>query len=97
MRAGSGCTLETFLGGGKGSESSSLDDFDNSITGHPSCGSTASYWNANHNIFAEDHDVVGMTLCMVITCGKGKDQPGKVVNPARSQLNRENNFFLVTI
>ena len=24
------------------------------------------------------------------TCSKGKDQPGKVANPARGQLNREN-------
>ena len=30
-------------------------------------------------------------VCMVITCGKGKDQPGKLTNPAASgQLNREN-------
>ena len=27
-------------------------------------------------------------VCMVITYSKGKDQPGKVVNPARGQLNR---------
>ena len=31
---------------------------------------------------------------MVITYSKGKDQPGKVTNPARGQLNRENNFSL---
>ena len=30
---------------------------------------------------------------MVITYSKGKDQPGKVANPARGQLNRENVFF----
>ena len=24
------------------------------------------------------------------TCSKSKDQPGKVANPARGQLNREN-------
>ena len=28
-------------------------------------------------------------LCMVSTYSKSKDQPGKVVNPARGQLNRE--------
>ena len=28
--------------------------------------------------------------CMVITYRKGKDQPGKVANPARGELNREN-------
>ena len=31
---------------------------------------------------------------MVITYSKGKDQPGKVANPARGQLNRENDFSL---
>ena len=29
-----------------------------------------------------------MYVCMAITCSKGKDQPGKVVDPARGQLNR---------
>ena len=28
------------------------------------------------------------------TYSKGKDQPGKVANPARGQLNREINIFL---
>ena len=28
-------------------------------------------------------------LCMIITYSKSKDQPGKVANPARGQLNRE--------
>ena len=27
------------------------------------------------------------------TYGKSMDQPGKVANPARGQLNRENDFF----
>ena len=41
-----------------------------------------------------------MYVCMVITDSKGKDQPGKVANPARGQLNRGNelleemNYFL---
>ena len=30
---------------------------------------------------------------MVITYSKGKDQPRKVANPARGQLNTENVFF----
>ena len=34
---------------------------------------------------------------MVITFSKGEDQPGKVVNLARGQLNRENCFFLVPV
>ena len=29
---------------------------------------------------------------MVITSSKGEDQPGKVANPARDQLNRENEY-----
>ena len=33
-----------------------------------------------------------MYACMVIAYNKGKDQPGKVVNPARGQLNREKQF-----
>ena len=36
---------------------------------------------------------VCMYVCMVITYSKGKDQPGKVANPARGQLNRENEFL----
>ena len=32
---------------------------------------------------------------MAITYSKGKDQPGKVANPVRSQLNRENEYFPV--
>ena len=32
-------------------------------------------------------------VCMVITYSKSMDQPGKVANPARSQLNRENEYF----
>ena len=35
-----------------------------------------------------------MSVCMVITYSKGKDQPRKVANPARGQLNRENDFSL---
>ena len=31
---------------------------------------------------------------MVITYSKGKDQPGKIANPACGQLNRENNISL---
>ena len=31
-----------------------------------------------------------MYVCIVITYSKSKDQPGKVANPARGQLNKEN-------
>ena len=34
-----------------------------------------------------------MYVCMVMTYSKGKDQPGKVANPARGQLNREENEY----
>ena len=43
---------------------------------------------------------VWMYLCTVIiitTYSKGKDQPGKVANPARGQLNRENEYFPVPV
>ena len=36
----------------------------------------------------------GLRACMVITYSKGKDQSGKVANPARGQLNRGENDFL---
>ena len=36
-------------------------------------------------------------VCMVITCSKRKDQPGKVANPARGQLNGENEYFPVPV
>ena len=38
-----------------------------------------------------------MYVCIVITYSKGKDQPGKVGNPARGQLNRENEYFPVCV
>ena len=31
------------------------------------------------------------------TYSKTMDQPGKVANPARGQLNRENQYFLVLV
>ena len=36
-------------------------------------------------------------VCMVITHSKSKDQPGKVANPARGELNRENQYFPVPV
>ena len=38
----------------------------------------------------------GQYECMVITYSS-MDQPGKVVNPARGQLNRKNQYFAVPI
>ena len=40
---------------------------------------------------------VCMYVCTAITYSKGKDQPGKVANPARGQLNRENYIFLASV
>ena len=40
---------------------------------------------------------VCMCVCMVIAYSKCKDQPGKVANPARGQLNRENEYFPVRV
>ena len=38
-----------------------------------------------------------MYVCMIITHSKGKDQPGKVANPARGQLNTENEYFNISL
>ena len=38
-----------------------------------------------------------MYVCVVITYSKGKDQPGKVANPARGQLKRENDVSPVSV
>ena len=45
-----------------------------------------------------DYSIDGiMYVCMVITYRKSKDQPGKVANPARGQLNRGNEDFSVRV
>ena len=36
-------------------------------------------------------------VCMAITYSKSMDQPGKVANPARGQLNRGNGYFPVRV
>ena len=38
-----------------------------------------------------------MYVCMIITYIQSMDQPDKVANPARRQLNRENEYFLVPV
>ena len=45
-------------------------------------------------VFSSVTERVCMYLCMVITYSKSMDQPGKVANPARGQLNRENDIPL---
>ena len=39
----------------------------------------------------------GVRVCMLITFSKNQDQPGKVASPARGQLNRENENFLLLL
>ena len=41
--------------------------------------------------------VPGMYVFMVIAYSRVMDQPGKVANPARGQLNRENEYFPVPV
>ena len=48
-------------------------------------------------IRGRDRLYCSMYICMVITYSKGKDQPGKVANPARGQLNRNNEYFPVPV
>ena len=36
-------------------------------------------------------------VCMAITCSKSKDQPGKIVNPARGPLKRKSEYFPVPV
>ena len=57
----------------------------------------------SHNVFVFYSLLLLVSLhgdyCMYvwshIYCNKSMDQPGKVANPARSQLNRENEYFPV--
>ena len=45
-----------------------------------------------------DFSLNSHTTCMYShTYSESTDQPGKVVNPARGQLNRENEYFPVYI
>ena len=43
------------------------------------------------------HTYSKIYMCMVIIYSKIMDQPGKVANPARGQLNRENEYFFVRV
>ena len=45
----------------------------------------------------ENSSYVCTFVCMVITYSKSIDQLGKVANPARGQLNRENEYFPVRV
>ena len=52
-----------------------------------------------HNIVLLLFDTTqySMYVCMVITYSKSMDQPGKVANPSRGQMNRENQYFPVPV
>ena len=43
------------------------------------------------------YGLIDVYVCMGITYIKGKDQPGKVANPARGQLSRKNEYFPVPV
>ena len=56
------------------------------------------------NIVRDQHDIicyiispVGVLCVYGHTYSKSMDQPGKVANPARGQLNRENEYFSVRV
>ena len=54
-------------------------------------------WEENRQKTHTHHSsrpIVQQYVCMVITYSKSMDQPGKVANPARGQLNREMNISL---
>ena len=58
--------------------------------GRPSSGFLAMLGLSGCVILCRTEQRLTMYVCMVITYSKGKDQPGKVANPARGQLIREN-------
>ena len=51
---------------------------------------------ADHELDSQPYQYTS-TNNMVITYSKGKDQPGKIANSARVQLNRENEYFPVRV
>ena len=48
-------------------------------------------------VYTHSSRPMNTTVCMVITYSKSMDQPGKVANPARGELNRENEYFSVRV
>ena len=56
-----------------------------------------SWVSSTYGSSSDKHPII-ITVCMVAhTDSKGKDQPSKVFNPARGQLNRENEYLLVRV
>ena len=56
--------------------------------------SRTEYYFCLHKNVSQDY------VCMYVyghTYSKSMDQPGKVANPARGQLNRENEYFSVRV
>ena len=55
-----------------------------------------------HPLLRYKVDMLKVRQCMYVcmyghTCSKSMDQPGKVANPARGQLNKENQYFPVRV
>ena len=56
------------------------------------------YQERNTRGFFYAREACGGNLCMYgHAYSKSKDRPGKVANPARGQLNRENEYFPVPV
>ena len=47
--------------------------------------------------YSETIKEIGTVYACMVTDSKSMDQPGKAANPARGQLNRENEFFPVGV
>ena len=52
-----------------------------------------------HSVTTGSRDRANVSLIIIIIIARksNKDQPGKVVNPARGQLNRKNKYFPVRV
>ena len=73
------------------------------------CRGSTRYWNyedywpsadelsAVNVIGTQKRNLINSVLARSITYSKSMDQPGRVANPARGQLNRENDFFPVRV
>ena len=60
--------------------------------------SSSSFWTSSSlDVPAGVTQEEGTYVYIAITCGKIVDQKGKVVNPARGELNRENEHFPVLV
>ena len=67
------------------------------VTIHTSCRASSVYVCMYLCIHVNVCMYVYMYVCMYGHTYSKKDQPGKVANPARGQLNRENEYFHVRV